>query len=531
MGIPMVAIKSILRTAVLIACAIQPLSVPAQEALSGDVNLTEAARPDIPEDAFDRGTPRRAVEGFLNSIEARDLEAAAEYLDLRNLPRRYRNVEPAELARELGVVLNREVWVNLTELSDEPDGKSGDGLPSYRDELGRVQTEQGEIVLLLQRVPRGDGVSIWKVSNATVAKTADLYDDFGYGRIVEAVAKRLPDVSFLGLELFKWVLALGSMVLAYPVLYVLAWLVTRFRRTEASPTRRRIFLYLVGPVSAVIIVMIGNIVVLSLGLGVTARRVAEGKTVMTLVITWLILATISLIRDVIAYRLEQQGREGALVLLRPAAAAVNGVILVCAILVWLDNIGFDITALLASLGVGGVAVALALQRPLEDVVGAFTLYTQQPIRIGDFCRFGGQTGTVEEIGLRTTRLRTLNNTVVSVPNAKFAGEYLENISARQKILYRHKMRLRYDTDPDVVEKVLADVRDMLTAHPRVIQDAPRVRFLGFGTDALEMEIFAYLATTSWPEYLELAEEINIKVLDIIKAAGTSLAPSLLVENI
>ncbi len=205
-------------------------------------------------------------------------------------------------------------------------------------------------------------------------------------------------------------------------------------------------------------------------------------------------------------------------------------IIVAAILVWLDNIGFNITALLASLGVGGVAVALALQKPLEDVFGAFTLYTQQPIRIGDFCRFGSQTGTVEEIGLRTTRLRTLSNTIVSVPNAKFAGEYLENISARQKILYRHKLRLRYDTGPDVVEKVLEDVRSLLAAHPRVIQDNRRVRFLGFGTDALEMEIFAYLATTDWAEYLELAEEINIKVLDIIKAAGTSLAPSVFIES-
>ena len=482
-----------------------------------------ATGPAIPSDAFKRGTPRRSVEGFLKAIEANDYTTAAEYLDLRNLPRRFRDEEPAQLARELGVVITRELWINITELSDTPEGTVGDGLPGYRDELGRLQTEQGEVVLLLQRVPRDDGVFIWKVSNATVAKIADLYDDFGYGPIVEAVAKRLPEVSFLGLELFKWVLAIAAGLVAYPVLVLLAWLLTRSRSVGASPTRDRLFRFLAGPLAVIIVVLIMNAVVYSLGLGVTARKIAEGRTVLIIVTTWLAVSAISLIRDVMAVRLERQGREGTIVLLRPAAGAIKAVVVIAAALTWLDNIGYNITTLLASLGIGGVAVALALQKPLEDVFGAFTLYTQQPIRIGDFCRFGTQTGTVEEIGLRTTRVRTLDNTVVSIPNSRFAGERIENISARRKILYRPTLRLRYDTTPATMKAVLEGIRDLLASHERVIQDNPRVRFRGFVTDALEIEVFAYLETTHWAEYLELAEDLNLQILDIIAAAGTSLA--------
>ena len=125
--------------------------------------------------------------------------------------------------------------------------------------------------------------------------------------------------------------------------------------------------------------------------------------------------------------------------------------------------------------------------------------------------------------MRTTRVRTLNNTVVSIPNSKFAGEHIENISARQKILYRPTLRLRYDTAPATMRAVLKGIEDLLASHERVIQDNPRVRFRGFATDALEIEIFAYLETTKWSEYLELAEDLNLRIIDIIATAGTSLA--------
>jgi MscS family membrane protein len=143
--------------------------------------------------------------------------------------------------------------------------------------------------------------------------------------------------------------------------------------------------------------------------------------------------------------------------------------------------------------------------------------------VGDFCRIGDTTGTIEEIGLRTTRIRTLANTLVAIPNGRLATEPIDNISSREKIWYRPILRLRYDTTPEQLRQILEGIRDLLGSHERVLQDNNRVRFKEIADDALLVEVYAYLATTDWAEYLELAEELNIRILEIVARAGTSLS--------
>ena len=133
---------------------------------------------------------------------------------------------------------------------------------------------------------------------------------------------------------------------------------------------------------------------------------------------------------------------GRRTVLRPMTGLVKLVVLVFGVLFWLNNLGVNITTLLAGLGVGGLAVALALQKPIEDMMGALTIFTQAPMRVGDFVRYGNVTGVVEDIGLRTTRLRTLNNTLVSIPNARIAHTEVENLTYREKIRYQPTLRLR-----------------------------------------------------------------------------------------
>ena len=173
---------------------------------------------------------------------------------------------------------------------------------------------------------------------------------------------------------------------------------------------------------------------------------------------------------------------------------VKIIIILVAILVWLDNLGFKVTTLVAGLGIGGLAVALAAQKSLENLLGAITLYMSAPVRVGDFCRFGDKSGTVEEIGLRSTRIRTLDHTIIHVPNGFLADQYLENFAAREKILYHPKIGLRLDTTPDQVRYVLIEVRTLLYAHPKVDPTPARIRFVGFGMYALELEVFAYILT-------------------------------------
>ena len=195
-----------------------------------------------------------------------------------------------------------------------------------------------------------------------------------------------------------------------------------------------------------------------------------------------------------------------------------------AVLFYMDKVGINITTVLAGLGVGGIAVALALQKPMEDVFGAITLYTQQPVRVGDFCRIGNETGTIEEIGLRTTRVRTLANTLIAIPNARLANEPIDNFSARSKILFRPTLRLRYDTTTEQLQQILDGIRELFSSHKMILQDSHRVRFTEIADDALLVELFAYLDTNIWTVYLELAEELNKRILEIVARAGTSLSP-------
>ena len=272
---------------------------------------------------------------------------------------------------------------------------------------------------------------------------------------------------------------------------------------------------------AVIILL--NAVAESLGTGVSAEKWQQLSPVSILVTVWVMFAGINLLRDIYSSHLRSTDRSGAAVLLAPAGNAIKLLISLAAVLVYLDKLGINITTVLAGLGVGGIAIALALQKPMEDVFGALTLYTQQPIRVGDFCRIGDQTGTIEEIGLRATRIRTLTDTVIAVPNAQLANEPIDNISAREKIRFRPILRLRYDTKPEQIQQILDGIGELLSSHDQVLEDSQRVRFKEIASDALLVEVNSYLNTTDWARYLELAEELNMRILEIVTEAGTSLS--------
>jgi len=376
----------------------------------------------------------------------------------------------------------------------------------------------------MQKVPRGDGVSIWKVSNASVVLIPELYKIYGYNEFVENLRRKMPQRSFLGLELFKWVIAIGVSVAAYLGVFFIALVIRLFISDPDSSSHKRIFYFLTRPFGVWIWFIAANSTATALGRGVTSEMIEKFSPVPVLVTVWMLFVATGLLRDIYAAHLTKKGRGGAVVLLAPIVNAWKLFIFIAAVLFYIDRLGINITTVLAGLGVGGIAVALALQKPMEDVFGAITLYTQQPVRVGDFCDLGGEVGTVEEIGLRTTRIRTLENTLISVPNSRLANEPIINISAREKIRYRPILRLRYDTSPEQLEAVLAGIRTVLAEHERVLQDNTRVRFKDIAEDALLIEVFAYLSTTDWAEYLELAEGLNVQVMKVIADAGTSLTP-------
>ncbi len=501
------------RALVALLAAFACLSVFAQEA-------SEA-----PRDALERGTPLSSVKGFLRSAGEQDYETAARYLDLRNLPSEISAQGGPELARQLNFVLSRSVWFDDYVLDDTPSGKQGDSLPEYRDELARIPIGEEHVVLYMQHVPRNeDRVMIWKVSNRSIAEVPKLYAHYANPDWVEYVRERLPEnASFLGLELYKWVIALGIGLLSWPLFYLLGRILTRLLIHPDRPLYPYVRKALTQPMVLLAVVMTVSIVVRRLGLGAVAQQYADAKTLMIVAVVWVLWAIIGLFQHYKSEQLQKQGREGAARLVRPAANFIRLLVLLVGLLVWLSNVGFNISTVLAGLGVGGLALALALQKPIEDLMGALTLFSQQPVRVGDFCKYAGVVGVVEEIGLRTTRIRTLGNTLVSVPNARIAHTEIENYTRREKFYYNPELRLRYDTSPDQVRSIIEAIRQMLENHERVRNDILRVRFTNFEEDAIKVKVHSYVDSKEIAEFFEIAEELNLNIMDIIAQKGASFA--------
>jgi MscS family membrane protein len=189
----------------------------------------------------------------------------------------------------------------------------------------------------------------------------------------------------------------------------------------------------------------------------------------------------------------------------------------------LDRLGVPVSGIIAGLGVGGIAVALAAQGTLQNLLGGASLLADRPIKIGDFCRFGDRLGTLESIGLRSSRIRTLERTVVTVPNTDLAAMQIENFAERDSNLLHTSVGLRYETTPDQLRAVLADIRAMLVAHPEVTAEPARARFVEFGDSALMVEIFAYVREPDYNGYLAIREDIMLRVMEIAARNGTSVA--------
>ncbi|MFZ0610955.1 MAG: mechanosensitive ion channel family protein [Desulfobacterales bacterium] len=186
-------------------------------------------------------------------------------------------------------------------------------------------------------------------------------------------------------------------------------------------------------------------------------------------------------------------------------------------------IGLPIMSVLAGLGIGGLAVALALRPTLENLVGGVMLYIDRPVRVGDFCSFGGEKGTVEGIGIRSTTLRALDRTLISVPNAQFADMQIVNWAQCDQMLIDDTIGLRYETEPDQLRYLLAQVRKMLHAHPRINSATVRVRFIGCGDSALNIGIRVYADTREWNDFFAIREDIFLRIYDIVTSAGSGFA--------
>ncbi|HKO90911.1 MAG TPA: mechanosensitive ion channel family protein [Polyangiaceae bacterium] len=198
-------------------------------------------------------------------------------------------------------------------------------------------------------------------------------------------------------------------------------------------------------------------------------------------------------------------------------------VVVLAVLTLLSELGYQVTSLVAGLGIGGVAVALGAQKTLENLFGALAIGTDQPFLQGDTVRVGDLVGTVEAIGLRSTRIRTPDRTLVTIPNGKLADMQIESLAARDRLRLSCLLTLDYGTRPGQLRAVLSGLERVLREHPKLWPDTVIVRFAGFGESSLNVEVAAWFLTSDWNEFLAIREDTLLRFMEVVEREGSSFA--------
>ncbi len=478
------------------------------------------AQPSIPEtkDPLGRSTPQESVFQFLETCHARNYSKALYYLDLRRMPAAARTKDGPELARQLEDLLD-DTPFEITTLSRDPEGDQADGLSPAFERLDTFHVDKQTLELQLERVELRPGFKVWLVSADSVAMIPKAHQAVAETPFEKKLPQQLVTFEILDTPVWRWIALLVMALALWMVAGFLSWaMVAAVRPLVDAPGFR-------GPVRVGLAVA-GFRAALEIASPATLSRTFIERAlglIFFLAVAWAGAVVVDLIAERWHSRLDPRVQSVSYSVLPLGRQVLKLSLFLVAILGVLSVWGYNTTAILAGIGVGGIAIALAAQKTIEDLFGGVSLIGDRPVLVGDVCRFGDRTGTVMHIGLRSTRIRTPDRTVISVPNGQFSSMALENISGRDKIWFHPTLNLRRDTTSDQLLRVLSSFREILTGHPRVETGKMPVRFIGVGPYSLDVEVIAYVTTSDYDEFVALQQELLLKMLQAVEHAGTGLA--------
>jgi MscS family membrane protein len=514
----------------LLAAFTVALALAPTQAISGQVlsrqpaSGTEQARPESVSDRLGRSTPRGTVFGFLSAARSGDNATAAQYLNTK-LSRK----DAEDLAQQLFVILDTRLPARLTQLSTDPEGSRTGALGPDRELVGTIARDSGDVPIVVERVASGSSGYVWLFARTTLAAVPDLYEEVSLISIDGAVPQFLVRTRLGGLRLFDWL----AVLLGLPLLYLLMVLLNRLLSPAIAmawrgmsgrsgltgrdllPTPARLILL------AIAVHWLASVVRLPL----FARQFWFSTSVLIAIASsvWLGILFNGVGEQLIRRRLGASHMTAVASLLRLARRFADIIVIFVGVLVLFRRLSIDPTPALAGLGVGGIAVALAAQKTLENVIGGMSLIFDRAVTEGDFLKVGDTVGSVDHVGLRSTRIRTLDRTVVTVPNSQIANMSLETLSARDTFWFHPIVGLRYETTSEQLKAILSDLRALLADRTDIDQETLRVRFVRMNVYSLDVEIFAYLRARDWDHFLELQEPLLFAVMEIVRNAGTDIA--------
>jgi MscS family membrane protein len=478
-----------------------------------------------PTDWLNRNTPSGTVFGFLEAAQSGNYATAAQYLQLS--PAR-RQTEGDTLAQELKVVMDRAFAGSLKRVSTQPDGTPQEGVPADRQNLGIMSSGDVEAELTLSHVSDPNAGKIWLISSETLTKVPELYDQVEARQVESKLPKWIVKHQLAGMPLWQWF----ALLLMIPVAAGVAWLVLvilqfplrvwAHKHGQHEIARMR---SVSGPAWLLLGALIHRIFAAYLGMPLLQRHYYGEVATIALIIgaNWILWRVIRWFMQRVRMRALARGRGGTGSLMLLGERLVKAAVFVMTLFFIMGILGFNLTTALAGVGIGTLAIGFGAQQTIANLFGGVSVLGDEVIRVGDLCKFGDRTGTVEDIGLRSTRVRTEERTLLAIPNGTVATINVENLSRRDKILFRTVLALHAETPQQHVSSVILEIRRVLSDHPKIEAHTIRVRLMEITANAINIELFSYVLTKTFDEFAAVREEVLLRIMNLVEDSGVNLA--------
>ena len=476
-------------------------------------------------DLFERETPRSTVTQLIAALAAQDYARAANYFDLPARKGQAAGTGASDLARKLQALLDQGGTLKpFGFLSNDAAGRVDDGLAADREDVGGVPIGGTTVPVLLARGTDGEQ-QVWRIAPETIQQIRTAKLDAG----VANDAGTATGLIVAGAPLEDWGLLLAIAAFSFVLLRLAgAACLGIARRVTSDYETNGVYRFLhaaIPPLSLFLAVSAFFIWAEQVPVAIVARQtlLRYAGTVSLVALVWFALRLVDAIADVTTARMHRHERRQAVSVITLLRRAAKILLLFFTVVGVLDTFGIDVTTGIAALGIGGIALALGAQKTVENLVGSVTVIADRPVQVGDFCRVGDVVGTVEDVGIRSTRIRTNERTLVTIPNGDFASRQIENFSKRDRFLFNPTIGIEYGAPAAKVRKAVEIVEQVLFDHELVDSNGARARFTNFGESSLDIEVFSYITVGDFAESLGVRQELMLAIYDRFAAADIGIA--------
>ena len=500
-----------------------------------DLSGGEPEAPTVPESL---ASPRATMGTFLVAMNEGNAALARSTLDLSGLDGIVRNQEGDRLAAALWDVINRTRYVVLERIPDAPSGDAYE-FARYDDRYAIVIARQS------------DGA--WRFSSETVAQIDEVFSyvrEQGWDVKRDPTGRRLQSVDlmranpalwlreqmppsllqpYLGVELYNYLGILALLVVAFVagllirlLTYVVVKSTLRLEEEVVDKKKRKS----IGRSFSLVV----NVALIGAGLPYLELPIWFFnpflwvlKLLSAIGWYWFLSTLWDVFVAVVAHRAGERRRSTQRVVVPVVGKFGRFFIAIGVIVFFIAQFGYNVSALLAGLGIGGLVFALAAKDSVENLFGSITILMEMPFGVGDWVRIGEIDGTVEEINLRSTRIRTFEDSLITMPNSRMITSHVENYGARRRRRLKTTLGITYDTPPAKVEAFCERIGEMLKEHPKIWDDKRFVFFNDYGASTLDVMLYCFIEAPTWDEELEIRDEVLRRVLVIAEEMGVEFA--------